>query len=62
MKHDAVIVTDEVYEHLTFGPRHIPVATLPGADNRHVPGTAHVHMAFRHEVYDEVRRCLKEAD
>ena len=33
-KYDAVILTDEVYEHLTFGPRHIPVATLPGAANR----------------------------
>ncbi|WP_066303336.1 aminotransferase class I/II-fold pyridoxal phosphate-dependent enzyme [Arthrobacter luteolus] len=34
IRHDAVIVTDEVYEHLTFGPRHIPVATLPGAADR----------------------------
>ncbi|PYI66584.1 aminotransferase [Arthrobacter livingstonensis] len=34
IKYDAVIVTDEVYEHLTFGPRHIPVATLPGAADR----------------------------
>ncbi|MCC3282482.1 aminotransferase class I/II-fold pyridoxal phosphate-dependent enzyme [Arthrobacter caoxuetaonis] len=34
VKHDAVIVTDEVYEHLTFGPQHIPVATLPGAAER----------------------------
>ena len=33
-KHDAVIVTDEVYEHLTFGARHIPIATLPGAADR----------------------------
>lgn len=33
-KYDAVIVTDEVYEHLTFGVRHIPVATLPGAAER----------------------------
>ncbi|WP_344365533.1 aminotransferase class I/II-fold pyridoxal phosphate-dependent enzyme [Arthrobacter humicola] len=33
-KHDAVIITDEVYEHLTFGARHIPVATLPGAAER----------------------------
>ena len=33
-KYDAVILTDEVYEHLTFGPRHIPVATLPGAAER----------------------------
>ena len=35
-RHDAVIVTDEVYEHLTFGPRHIPVATLDGARERTV--------------------------
>ncbi|WP_434612791.1 aminotransferase class I/II-fold pyridoxal phosphate-dependent enzyme [Arthrobacter sp. A5] len=33
-KYDAVIVTDEVYEHLTFGLRHIPIATLPGAAER----------------------------
>jgi len=28
---DAIIVTDEVYEHLTFGVEHCPVASLPGA-------------------------------
>ena len=34
-RHDAVIVTDEVYEHLLFdGARHVPVATLPGAWDR----------------------------
>jgi N-succinyldiaminopimelate aminotransferase len=33
-QYDAVIVTDEVYEHLTFGVRHIPIATLPGAAER----------------------------
>ncbi len=33
-QHDALIVTDEVYEHLTFGTKHIPVATLPGAIDR----------------------------
>ncbi|MHA7295524.1 aminotransferase class I/II-fold pyridoxal phosphate-dependent enzyme [Arthrobacter sp. HLT1-21] len=32
--HDAVIVTDEVYEHLTFGVAHVPIATLPGAADR----------------------------
>ncbi len=32
--HDAIIVTDEVYEHLTFGQTHIPVATLPAAAGR----------------------------
>ncbi|SMG34508.1 succinyldiaminopimelate aminotransferase apoenzyme [Agreia pratensis] len=35
-KHDAIIVTDEVYEHLTFGVQHVPVATLPGARERTV--------------------------
>ncbi len=33
-RHDAIIVTDEVYEHLTFGARHVPIATLPGARER----------------------------
>lgn len=33
-RHDALVVTDEVYEHLTFGAAHIPVATLPGAAER----------------------------
>ncbi len=35
-QHDAIIVTDEVYEHLTFGVEHTPVATLPGAFERTV--------------------------
>lgn len=34
IRHDAVIVTDEVYEHLTFGVPHIPIASLPGAAGR----------------------------
>jgi N-succinyldiaminopimelate aminotransferase len=34
--HGAFIVTDEVYEHLTFGSPHIPIATLPGARDRTV--------------------------
>lgn len=33
-EHDCLIVSDEVYEHLTFGVAHIPVATLPGAWDR----------------------------
>ncbi len=33
-KHDAVIITDEVYEHLTFRAPHTPVASLPGAASR----------------------------
>lgn len=32
--HDAVIVTDEVYEHLLFDVPHVPIATLPGAWER----------------------------
>ncbi len=34
--HDAVIITDEVYEHLTFGVEHVPIASLPGAFERTV--------------------------
>jgi len=33
-RHNALIVTDEVYEHLVFDAPHIPVATLPGARER----------------------------
>ena len=33
-RHDAIIVTDEVYEHLTFGAPHTPIASLPGARER----------------------------
>lgn len=34
-EHDAWVVSDEVYEHLTFdGREHIPVATLPGMADR----------------------------
>ncbi len=35
-EHDAIIVTDEVYEHLLFGAAHVPIATLPGARDRTV--------------------------
>jgi N-succinyldiaminopimelate aminotransferase len=35
-KHDAIIVTDEVYEHLIFGARHSPIASQPGARERTV--------------------------
>ena len=35
-KHDALIVTDEVYEHLVFDAPHVPVATLPGARERSI--------------------------
>ena len=34
-EYDAVVVTDEVYEHLTFdGAQHVPMATLPGMFER----------------------------
>jgi N-succinyldiaminopimelate aminotransferase len=39
-RHDAVVVTDEVYEHLTLArpdgtrPPHVPMATLPGMAER----------------------------
>ena len=32
--HDAVIITDDVYEHLVFDGPHVPIATLPGAWER----------------------------
>jgi N-succinyldiaminopimelate aminotransferase len=35
VEHDLVVVTDEVYEHLTYdGRRHVPLATLPGMWDR----------------------------
>jgi len=34
-------------------------ATLPGADNRHVPGSAHVDLLFQPEVFNEVLRVLE---
>jgi N-succinyldiaminopimelate aminotransferase len=34
--HDALIVTDEVYEHLIFDEPHVPIATIPGAWERTV--------------------------
>jgi N-succinyldiaminopimelate aminotransferase len=33
-RHDAFVLTDEVYEHLTFSTAHRPAATLPGARER----------------------------
>jgi N-succinyldiaminopimelate aminotransferase len=36
-EHDAIAVTDEVYEHLVFdGVAHVPIATLPGMRPRTV--------------------------
>ncbi len=34
IEHDLTVITDEVYEHLTYGVEHIPLATLPGMDER----------------------------
>lgn len=34
IEHDAVVITDEVYEHMTFGIEHVPMATLPGMAER----------------------------
>jgi N-succinyldiaminopimelate aminotransferase len=35
VEHDLVVITDEVYEHLTFdGTRHVPLATLDGMRDR----------------------------
>jgi N-succinyldiaminopimelate aminotransferase len=36
VEHDLLVVTDEVYEHLTYGVGHIPLATLPGMWERTV--------------------------
>lgn len=33
-EHDLVVITDEVYEHLTYGVEHVPIATLPGMRER----------------------------
>ena len=34
--HDLIAVTDEVYEHLVYDGRHVPLATLPGMRERTV--------------------------
>ena len=34
IEHDVVVITDEVYEHMTFGIEHVPMATLPGMAER----------------------------
>ncbi len=33
-EHDLVVISDEVYEHLTFEVEHVPIATLPGMADR----------------------------
>jgi aminotransferase len=35
-KYDALAVTDEIYEHIRYEGRHIPIATLPGMHERTV--------------------------
>lgn len=37
-------------------------ATLPGADNRHLPATPHVQMAYHPDVSEEVLRLLDEPE
>ena len=35
--HDVVAITDEIYEHLTYdGVEHVPIATIPGMEDRTV--------------------------
>jgi N-succinyldiaminopimelate aminotransferase len=34
VEHDLVCVSDEVYEHLVYDGRHVPLATLPGMADR----------------------------
>ena len=37
VEHDAIAVTDEIYEHITYdGHEHVPIATLPGMRERTV--------------------------
>jgi N-succinyldiaminopimelate aminotransferase len=36
VEHDAIVVSDEVYEHMTYGVPHVPIATLPGMAERTV--------------------------
>ncbi|MGB1699777.1 MAG: aminotransferase class I/II-fold pyridoxal phosphate-dependent enzyme, partial [Nannocystaceae bacterium] len=35
-RHDLLVISDEVYEHLVFEGTHIPIATLPGMRERTV--------------------------
>jgi aminotransferase len=36
VQHDALAVTDEIYEHIRFAGEHVPIATLPGMRERTV--------------------------
>jgi N-succinyldiaminopimelate aminotransferase len=35
-KHDCIVISDEVYEHLVYEGKHLPIATLPGMRDRTV--------------------------
>jgi len=45
-------------DNIVFPPA---TATLPGADNRHLPGVPHVHMADRPEPWQALQRLLDPA-
>lgn len=45
-------------DNIVFPPS---TATLPGADNRHINATAHVHLAFQDAVFNEVWRWVGPA-
>ncbi len=45
-------------DNIVFPPA---TATLPGADNRHLIGVAHVHMADRPEPWEELQRWIGPA-
>jgi aminotransferase len=37
VEHDVIAITDEIYEHITYdGTSHIPIATMPGMEDRTV--------------------------
>jgi aminotransferase len=37
VRYDAFAITDEIYEHITYdGVRHVPIATIPGMEDRTV--------------------------
>ena len=37
VRHDAIAITDEIYEHIVYdGVEHVPIATIPGMEDRTV--------------------------
>jgi aspartate/methionine/tyrosine aminotransferase len=36
IEHDAIVFTDDIYEHIVYGHEHVPLATLPGMGERTV--------------------------